>query len=325
MGERIARASTNLGHEVIALYDEAENPYAFTLNPQLAERRTATLAEFWGRRPELVAIATYGPTHCALLLEGLNHGFRRFLVEKPLATSVKQARATAAEVASAGARVIVNHGRRYCAVYDRLKSLDGSAEMGPLASAILTMGAGGLGCMGIHFFDLFNRVFGRPESVYATLTVPRGSNPRGSEFHDPGGTVLVQYPGGRRAIVDMGDDVGVPGRMEFIYERGRVVIESELSPWRILRRPAESRVYPTSRYGTALEEIAYDGFEPCEIIYATSGAISDAFSDGVIVSGIDAGIASMEVYAALRWSAANGGPVRLPLPAQAEAAEYSIT
>ena len=81
--------------------------------------------------------------------------------------------------------------------------------------------------MGIHFFDLFNRTFGRAETVYATLTEPKADNPRGAEFSDPGGTVVIGYSGGRRVIVDMGDDVGVPGRMDFIYQRGRVSIEAE--------------------------------------------------------------------------------------------------
>ena len=325
MGERIARAAQGLGHEVAAVYDAADAPYAFGPSPHLAALRVASMAEFWAAGVDLMAIATYGPTHCAYLREGLEHGIRRFLVEKPLATSLTEARATAELATAAGARVVVNHGRRYCAVYDRLKQWDGSPEMGPLASAVLTMGAGGLGCMGIHFFDLFNRVFGRAETVYATLTQTRGRNPRGDEFNDPGGTVLIGYGGGRRAIVDMGDDVGVPGRMDFIYERGRVEIAAELSPWRILRRPLETRALPATRYGMPLEEVAFDGFTPCEIIYATSGAVADALADGETASGIDTGLASMEIYAALRWSAKTGGPVSLPLPAEAENAAYAIT
>ena len=325
MGERIARAARGLGHEVAAVFDAADSPFAFGSLPQLQSVRAPSIGDFWKVDVDLVAIATYGPTHCDFLLDGIDRGIRRFLIEKPLASSLGEARTAAARAAKVGARVIVNHGRRYCSVYDRLKHWDGSAEMGPLASAVLTMGAGGLGCMGIHFFDLFNRTFGRAETVYATLTEPKAVNPRGAEFSDPGGTVVIGYGGGRRVLVDMGDDVGVPGRMDFIYQRGRVSIEAELSPWRIFRRTPDTRELPVTRYGTPLEEVAFDGFLPCEIIYATSGAVADALADGPTVSGIETGLASMEIYAALRWSAKTGLPVRLPLPEEAESTTYPIT
>ena len=325
MGERIAQASLRLGHEIAAVYDVAPEPFALQSSPHLAARRTDSLDAFWATPMDMIAIATYGPTHCAYLLEGMERGFRRFMVEKPLATSLAEARHMAKRAVATGARVVVNHGRRYCAVYDRLKAWDGSAEMGCLASVVLTMGAGGLGCMGIHFYDLFNRIFGPPEFVYATLTKLRGGNPRGIEFEDPGGTVVIGYRNERRAIIDMGDDVGIPGRIEFVYERGRVIVEAELEPWRILRRPENARGLPTSRYGTPLEEIAFDEFSPCEIIFATSGAIADALSDAPEISGIEVGLASMEVYAGLRWSAHTGTIVRFPLPMEAEAARYQIT
>ncbi|ACK84783.1 Gfo/Idh/MocA family protein [Methylorubrum extorquens] len=326
MGERIGRAAIQLGHEIVATHDVVAEPFALATNPDLAAApRVQTLDEFWRVPMDMVAIATHGPTHCPYLLEGIERGNRRFLVEKPLATSLAEARLAASAASAVGARVVVNHGRRYCGIYDALTTMDGSDEMGSLRSGILTMGAGGLGCMGIHFFDLFNRALGRPRSVYATLTSPRGVNPRGDEFTDPGGTVVISYEGGRRALIDMGDDVGVPGRMEFVYERGRVVIESELEPWRILRRPAASRELPTSRYGTPLEEVSMPDFRPCEIIYATSGAITDALSDGPTVSGIEVGVESMEVYCALRWSALTGAPASVPLPAEAEDIRYAIT
>jgi predicted dehydrogenase len=325
MGERIVSAARELGIDVSAVYDRSPDAFAIQNDASLAEVYTSDLAAFWASKPDVVAIATHGPSHCPLLLEGLRHGVRRFLVEKPLGTSVEEARAAEAEARALGARVIVNHGRRYCDVYDQLKTLDGSPEMGRLASAVLTLGAAGLGCMGTHFFDLFNRVFGAPVSLYATVTTPSVVNPRGAEFDDPGGTALITYEGGRRVLVDMGDDVGVPGRMEFVYERGRVIIEDELKPWRVLARGESDRAAPVTRYGLPLTEATLTDFTPCGIMYATSRAIADAFAETPPASDMQVGLAALEVFAAIRWSAATGESVRWPLPQAAIAAVYPIS
>lgn len=324
MGSRIVTAARSLGHDVTAVYDQDENAYGFQIDSTVRAAACASIADFWAKDVDMVAIATFGPTHCPLLIEGLARGQRRFLIEKPLGTSVAEAKYASYEAQRLGARVVVNHGRRYCNVYDRIREFDGSDRMGRLASAVLTMGAGGLASMGTHFFDLYNRIFGQPTSVYATLTTPRGSNPRGTTFVDPGGTVLVHY-GERRVLIDMGDDVGVPPRMEFIYQLGRIVIDNELQPWRVLSRQEEHRRERETRYGLPLVESSMEEFVPCEIMYATSGAITDALSDDVPRSGIEVGISSLEVYAALRWSAAIKAPVLFPLPLEAAEAVYPIS
>lgn len=325
MGERIIQAAKALGIKVVALYDRSADAWALNNDPSLRDVFTGELEAFWAREPQTVAIATHGPSHIPLLLEGLNRGVRRFIVEKPLGVSVDEAREAKLAAEAVGARVVVNHGRRYCDVYDQLVALDGSEEMGPLASAVLTLGAAGLGCMGTHFFDLFNRVLGAPVSVYATTTTPTVSNPRGAEFDDPGGTALITYANGRRGLIDMGDDVGVPGRMEFVYQRGRVVIDDELSPWRVMSRAEADREAPVTRYGLPLQTREIQDFQPCGIMFATSGAIEDAFADGPSPSGIEVGIDALEVFAAIRWSAATGAAVNWPLPAPATAAAYPIS
>lgn len=325
MGERIILAARELGIDVVALYDRSADAWALKNDPSLATVFTDDVEAFWAKSPQAVAIATHGPSHIPLLLDGIERGVRRFLVEKPLGVSVDEARRAMAVADAANARVIVNHGRRYCDVYDQLSALDGSEETGRLASAVLTLGAAGLGCMGTHFFDLFNRVFGPPVSLFATVTQPTVTNPRGVEFDDPGGTALVTYAGGRRVLIDMGDDVGVPGRMEFVYERGRVVIDDELSPWRVLSRAEADRSAPVTRYGLPLQARTMDDFTPCGIMYATSRAIEDVFAEGPSPSGMPVGAAALEVFAAIRWSAATGAPVSWPLSPAATAATYPIS
>lgn len=323
MGERVAIAARTLEHDVVRTFDSHPDAYAYR-DDELKKVSTDSLEQFWSSDMDAIAIATNGPSHCPLVLEGLTKGHKRFMVEKPLCTSMNEGFHLRDAVAEAGARVVINHGRRYCHVYDVLSDLDGSEEMGPLASATLTMGAAGLGCMGTHFFDLFNRILGPATDVFAHITKTTVPNPRGAQFDDPGGTAIVRH-GHRRAIIEMSDDIGVPGRMEFIYERGRVVIENELVPWRIMSRKESDRDAPVSRYGIPLEERTLQPFSGCDIISATSGAIEDALSDEPPICGIDIGLAAFEVFAAIRWSGKTGELVTLPLPQAACDAVYPIS
>lgn len=323
MGERIVTAAEELGHQVVRVYDSFPDAYAFR-NEALKAVAAPDMESFWATDLDLVAVATHGPSHCPLVMEGIDRGHRRFMIEKPLCTSMEEGEALQAKAAASGARVVVNHGRRYCTPYDALTALDGSEEMGPLAAGVLTMGAAGLGCMGTHFFDLFNRVFGRATDVFAHVTQTTVPNPRGAQFDDPGGTAIVRY-GARRAIIEMSDDIGVPTRMEFVYERGRVVIENELTPWRVMAREAKDRDAPVSRYGLPLVERTLEPFRPCDIIFATASAVEDALGDGPNISGIEEGLRAFEVFAGIRWSGATGELVRFPLPESARKEIYSIS
>lgn len=326
MGARIVKAARRGGIDVVAAYDGAAEPYALQEEPGLAAVLTRDLDRFWATRADLVAIATNGPSHVPLLLEGLARGHRRFMVEKPLATGVTEARQALEEARRHGARVVVNLGRRFSSAWETLAALDGSPELGPLRSAALTVGGGAFGCMGAHYFDIFNRLFGAlPERVAARLTEPLSANPRGSQFHDPGGSALLLYPGGRRALVDMGDDVGIGAQFEFLFAHGRVSIADETQPWRIRHRRAADRDRPLTQYGLPLEDALFPGFEPPDIIQATLGALEDGLGDGPTVAGIEHGLASVTVFAAVRWAGATGAMVDLPLPAAACDAAYPIT
>ena len=105
----------------------------------------------------------------------------------------------------------------------------------------------------------------------------------------------------------------------------RVVIENELTPWRVMAREAEHRDAPVSRYGIPLIESVLEPFRPCDIIFATAGAVEDALADGPTISGIEEGLRAFEVFAGIRWSGATGQVVRFPLPDAARKATYPIS
>lgn len=325
MGARLAVAAGRAGLTVVAALDKDANAFALTDQPALRAVFTDDSEKFWATPMDVLVVGTTAPSHAGLVREGLARGIRRFMVEKPFTTCLGDGRALLAEAEAVGARVVVNHGRRYSPNYRALAALDGSPEMGTLRAVTVTMGGGAFGCLGVHFFDMVSQLMGcRPDSVMARLTTPLTANPRGVHFADPGGTAVLFYPGGRRALIDMGDDVGVMGRVECLYNMGRVQIDNEAQPWRVFRRFEADRALPMTRYGQPLEEAGLDGFRPFDVIDAAEAAIRDAAGDGPVASGAEAALGSLEIFSAIHWSDRTGLPVSLPLPPEAEAVDYPI-
>ncbi len=325
MGARIAEATSLGGMKIVTAMDKDDRPFGLDTRPELAGVFTKDSEVFWAQETDLVAIATTAPSHVPLLEEGIRRGNRRFLVEKPFATSVEEGERAVRLAEKSGARVIVNHGRRYCPTYARLAKLDGSAEMGSLRAGVITMGGGAFGCIGVHYFDLLNMLFGAtPESVFAHLTEPIGENPRGESYNDPGGSALLLYPHGRRAFIDLADDVGNPGRMEFIFSLGRVIIESETRDWRILRRREEDQVVPLSRYLCQQVETVMKNPRPFDVIEDSLNALKDVLRDDPPICGADKGLDALQVFAAIRWAGKIGQTVSFPLPKEAVEQCYPI-
>jgi predicted dehydrogenase len=313
MGARLAEAAEAAGVRVVAALDTADRPFALEVRPDLAPVFIRDTRSFWECRPDVVLISTTAPSHVPLLIEGIDAGVRRFVVEKPFCTGVAEGETACQTVSQSGARVVVNHGRRYCPNYSALAALDGTPQMGALRGISVTLGAGGLGTLGVHYLDLFNRLFGGlPQSATAVASGATPVNPRGQEFEDPGACALLIWPDGRRAVLDMCDDTGIPPLIEARFTYGRVLIENEAVPWRVFHRAEEDYELPLTRYGQPNEESPLAGFRPFGLIDMAAAAIRDALGDGPVVSDAGSALNAIRVFAAIRESTARGATVTLP-------------
>ncbi|MBC7952317.1 MAG: Gfo/Idh/MocA family oxidoreductase [Rhodospirillaceae bacterium] len=325
MGARIALAALRGGMDVVAVLDSAPEPWGLGQVPDLAPRVTSDSDRFWAAPMDLLAVGTTADGHAPLVREGLRRGIKRFVVEKPFTQSVVEAETLIAEVAAAGGRISVNHGRRFLAGYYKLRELDGSDLVGSLRSITVVSGGGSTGCLGTHVFDLCNFMFGgAPLRVFAGLAPNDFTDPRGARFDDPGSYSVLEYAGGRRALLEMGGDTGLPSTMEFRFRHGRVVIEDESKPWRLFHRKPEDRALPCSRYGAPLIETVVENPGTLDIVEMSLGTLRDALSDGPQQAGGDIGLQTMQVFAAIRASAARGVVVALPVDDEAAATIYAI-
>lgn len=325
MGSRIVTATGKAGFDFVAGLDSSAEPWAAKEHPEAARHMTTSAETFWASGPDVVAIATTADAHMPLLQEGLRRGVRRFLIEKPFAQSVASARAVLAEAERVGARVIVNHVRRYHSGWNNIKHLDGSDETGPLRSVSILSGGGSTGCLGVHWLDLCLMLFGGlPQKVTAGLAPNQFQDPRGERFDDPGSYALLEWADGRRALLEMAGDLGIGVVLELRFAIARMQLGSENQPWQYQCRKTEDRDLPFNRYGQPLVTKDYQYYTPLDLIDLSACALQDAAADGPALAGAQVALETLTLFSAIRWAAHQGGTVTLPLPAEAETIAYAI-
>ncbi|MEQ8196003.1 MAG: Gfo/Idh/MocA family oxidoreductase [Rhodospirillales bacterium] len=325
MGARLTDVVNDLGWDVVAALDASTTPFALGQHQNLADVFTTDANTFWQTSMDAAIIATTAPSHISFLFQGLSCGVRRFLIEKPFCTNIDEGMRALDQVRRMDARVVVNHGRRYCPNYARLMALDGTPAMGSLRAISVTLGAGGLGCLGIHYLDLFNQLFGGPpQRVMASISGTAPPNPRGPQFEDPGACALMVWPDGRRAMLDISDDTGIPPLLEFRYTYGRILVENESQPWRVFHRSDGDRELPLTRYGQPHLEGPLPDFTPFSLMDMSAMALKNLFDDKPVISTIERALDALCVFAAIREAGVTNAPFHLPLLEETRLKSYAI-
>lgn len=326
MGYRTVLAGRQAGLEPVGILDNASTPWGVEQDTGLADLLTGDLATFLARKPDVVAISTTADSHAPLLNAVLQAGVDRVLMEKPVACSVAEAEGMVTAATAAGARVLVNHNHRAWEVLSRIRALDGDARFGALRAFIITQGAGGLGNLGTHYFDLANWLFqANPQAAAGFGTQPEAANPRGSQFDDIGGTVVVSYPGQRRLVLEIGDDIGAIGGYEFRFEYGRVLMPFVSEPPRLFARRKDVHDHPKHFYGAPLEELPFGEFAPADVVHGTACVFRDLIADTQTAgASLPQAMTALETMVAARLSIETGTVLTLPLSPQHRQQHYAV-
>ncbi len=305
--------------EVVAFADR--RPDALTAFGELLPQATAyddaqqLLAE---ARPELLAIVTNGPSHAPLTIAAAEAGVRYILCEKPMATSLAAAQRMINVCAQHGARLGINHTRRWSPAHHRLREALAAEVIGPARSFLITLGAGRLGCNATHLIDLVRLLSGQDfVAVTAWLDTTGTPDPRGPEFTDPGGHAVCHLANGARFYLDQMEDLGVPPALEIVGSIGRVRNEDLRGLWQIeARRPAD-RDKGMMAYGCPLEAVPFDvsdlpGLGQWDTVQA--GAYRNLLADEPVACSGQDGYRAVEAVMAMHLSDQRGHvPVALPL------------
>jgi predicted dehydrogenase len=266
-------------------------------------------------RVDLLSVATTSAAHAAIVVAAAEAGVRRILCEKPIATTVVDARRVVDVCRDRHVRLVVNHSRRASQGYQELRAAIDAGRFGELRLARVTCGAAGLANVGTHAFDLMRWFCGDALTVTGYVTIGAAPNPRGAHFSDPGGHGVVMFGDGRRATFDFSDDFSASFVVELGCAFGWVAVDERSGRIDARARTPAGRQRPMHEYMTPTEivPLPFDG--PLDIVGLTAAMAADAMADGEdpLCSGAD-GLAALEIAAAVHLSHAQGhAPIRLPL------------
>jgi predicted dehydrogenase len=265
-------------------------------------------------RPQALVVATTAPSHAALVLSAAEAGVRFILCEKPMATSLADARQMMAACQSAGAALAINHQMRFMEQYTRVKSLIGSPALGPLASVVVAASNFGLAMNASHYFEMFRYISDHDICmVSAWFENGKLANPRGPQFEDRSGRVLAQSADGTSMYLDFSVNAGNGVTVVYICRNGQIVVDELNGTMRVLARKAEFRELPTTRYGMP-SDIRTDSIAPADVVEPTKALWSAVLAGKPYADGL-AGYHALSCCVAAHVSHDRGGlPVSIEDP-----------
>lgn len=308
-GRRIASVVTQAGLELVAAVDQRAEALTAPEVPPGAARLTDAAAAF-ALGLDLVCINTHGPSHMALALQAMEAGVRRVMVEKPMGCSVAECDRMIATAQRTGTRLAVNQSRRHDPLYAWIAGRVREEAWGGLRGVWIQRPGIGLGCLGTHFFDLVRFLSGREvERVTAWVDPFLGPNPRGAQFVDPGGLVVLELAGGVRATVAQMEDAAGPATVELHFTGGRVRVEEQLGRVEVTVRDRAAKS-PTFIAG----EVPAGLSAKPNLLSMSEALVRELAGEGPLACEAREGLASVEILAAAHLSHARGHtPMALPL------------
>jgi len=274
-----------------------------------------------------IIIATHGPTHFEIMKKAIEKEINYIVCEKPFTTSLKHADEIIDKLKTSKSRLVINYSRRYSQTYAKLKNdLYQKNIIGKPRSVIITCGAGGLSAVGTHFFDLCSFLLqSKVKSVSAFPVDKNLPNPRGKEFKDPGGYVLLNFEDGARAFLDLGDDLGIKPVIEIIGEFGRIVVDEQNKTLVVSGRSTEDRKKPMNLYVLPNPIIKNDPFVLESLDEMITTMLHNLISDSEVTVQVELAREKVEIYSAIRKSFETGFPVTLPLKNEFYEKEFMVT
>ncbi len=309
--------------ELTAVVDRLDTALNYEKLPATTAR-LQSLDELWSHGIELLCIATNGPSHAKLSAEATSRGVKYLMVEKPMACSVDECAQIVAAAQQAGVRVAVDHVRRFAPAYRWLRERIASGEWGSVRAIWMQRPGIGLGCNAVHSFDTVRFLTGRDvRRVTAWVDEPIGKNPRGADFVDPGGMVVLDMGPDLRAVVAQIEDGAGPTAVEIDMTAARIRLDEQSGAIEIVARDLSVKPGPGRPASFARVEPPAGLSAKTDMLLMIEGCLKDLLSAQPVESDGLAGQATVEILVAAYLSHRRGNvPVALPLTAEQDRKEW---
>lgn len=262
---------------------------------------------------DLVCVATTAPSHIALGYTALRAGVRRILIEKPMATSLREARAFTEDCRAAQVALAINHSRRWSLDYLAIKRCIARNAIGEPRSISIVVGKGELGMHATHFFDLARYLLeSEPAWLISHLDDTSEINVRGAQYRDSSGFCLIGFRNGARAFVDFSDDlVAKDPYLTIKGTLGRISVDENRGFWNLQSRSQRIWDFPFA--------------EPFKSSVLFARVAADLLSGERPACDGDDGMVALEMVLAAHLShERHGEQIRFPIPESAQDVELKI-
>lgn len=274
-----------------------------------------------------LVISTFGPSHFDIVKYAINKNVKYIACEKPFTTSVSHANEITELIKIKDIRLSVNYIKRFSLAYRNLMmDLYENHVIGHPKTIIIVCGAGGLSTVGTHYFDLCTFLLkSKVKTIFGISVDKKLTNPRGSEFNEPGGYAIMNYENECRVFIDMSDDLGLNPIVEIIGEHGRARINEIEKTILITGRTNEDKNKAKNFYGLPNPIIKNERFELEEVEELTKKMIENLISSSELISTSELGRQSVEIYSGLRKAFEKKCIVSLPLDDEYCERKFSVT
>jgi predicted dehydrogenase len=286
-------------------------------------------------KPDIVSVTTHAHLHAQVTIDAARAGAKGIICEKAMATSLNEADEMIEACRSAGARLLINHPRRYHPTYSAARKAIEGGEVGELR-AIVGMMFNAVIHNGTHLFDMFRFfagdarwVSGQVIPAEARQTAgPAERDPAwrdglalqtvGGQAFDPGGAGVVGFGSGAIALAEVSTMQGF--ELQLLGSEGRIVIDSFASGFQLCRYESDA---PQRQGGqwfqyapkklTQVE--ARSNSEPIKppMLAAVEDLVESIETGRQPISSGEDGRAALEVGLAFHISSASGG-ARVDIP-----------
>lgn len=298
-----------------AVVDRSENVLG-ELDLSQEVKRYQSIDALWDNgHVDLVCVATNGPSHTDLAIAAMAHGAKYVLVEKPMACSIDECMQMTSKARELGVRLAVDHPRHFCNDYIWLRDKIKSGLWGEPRAIWVQRPGIGLGCLATHSFDLVRFLSGLEVSrVTGWVDETVKNNPRGAEFVDPGGLVILEMGEGVRAVVNQIEDGAGPMSVEIDLTAARVRYDEKFGILEVLERDL-SVVHRPNQPPVFKKAILPEGLPVKRNLKAEiKKLIEELISEQPISATGEHGLASIEILIAAYLSQKKGNvPISLPL------------
>ncbi len=315
-GKRVVGAVLSMPDlKLTAVVDAKDEALAWPEIPATAAKHKSAEELFAKGCPDVVAIVTNGPSHAKLAIAAMKAGAKYLMVEKPFTCSLAEADEVMAVAKEKGVRVAVDQSCRHAVLYRWLREQIASGRWGEPRAFWMQRQGIGLACNGIHSFDLARFLTGQNVTrVTGWVDEPIKKNPRGEQFVDPGGLVVMELGPRMRCVVAQVEDGAGPVSLELDLTAARVWVDERSGAIDVIERDLSVIPGPGRPAKFTKGIVPESAAKYPDMIPSIRGVLEELVGGGAMDCDAAHGTAAVEVLVATHLSKARGNvPVALPL------------